>query len=75
MTVEGFIRQIIGWREYIRGIYWLKMPQYADENFLQAKRDLPWFYWDGNTKMNCLRQCVIETKETHMHTIYSASWC
>ncbi len=61
-AVEGFIRQIIGWREYIRGIYWLKMPQYADENFLQAKRDLPWFYWDGNTKMNCLRQCVIETK-------------
>ena len=62
-AVEGFIRQIIGWREYVRGIYWLKMPDYADENSLQAKRDLPWFYWDGHTKMNCMRQCILETKE------------
>ena len=62
-AVEGFIRQILGWREYVRGIYWMKMPDYADENFLQAKRDLPWFYWDANTKMNCVRQCVLETKE------------
>ncbi len=62
-AVEGFIRQILGWREYVRGIYWLKMPDYQDENFLEAKRDLPWFFWDGKTKMNCLRQCVLETKE------------
>jgi deoxyribodipyrimidine photolyase-related protein len=62
-AVEGFIRQIIGWREYVRGIYWLKMPDYVDENFFEAKRKLPWFYWDGKTKMNCLRQCVTETKE------------
>lgn len=62
-AVEGFIRQIIGWREYIRGIYWLKMPDYANENFFQAKRKLPEFYWTGQTKMNCLSQCVLETKK------------
>ncbi len=62
-AVEGFVRQIIGWREYVRGIYWLKMPEYVDENFLKAERDLPWLYWSGDTQMNCLRQCVLETKE------------
>ncbi len=62
-AVEGFIRQILGWREYIRGIYWLKMPDYAEQNFFSAKRNLPEFYWTGNTKMNCLRQCVHETQQ------------
>ena len=62
-AAEGFIRQILGWREYVRGIYWLKMPSYAEENFLNARRDLPWFYWSGETKMNCLKQCVNETKQ------------
>jgi len=62
-AVEGFIRQIIGWREYVRGIYWLKMPDYEVENFLNAKRALPDLYWGGPTKMNCLSQCVKETKE------------
>jgi deoxyribodipyrimidine photolyase-related protein len=62
-AAEGFIRQIIGWREYVRGVYWLKMPGYADENFFDAKRPLPWFYWSGETKMNCLRQCVTETRQ------------
>jgi len=62
-AVEGFIRQIIGWREYVRGIYWLKMPDYSNENFFEAHRRLPDFYWTANTKMNCLRQCVIETKK------------
>lgn len=61
-AVEGFIRQIMGWREYVRGIYWLKMPNYQEENFFSAKRDLPAFYWDANTKMNCLRQAILETK-------------
>jgi len=61
-SVEGFIRQILGWREYIRGIYWLKMPQYKLENFLVAKHALPQFYWTGKTKMNCLKQCITETK-------------
>ncbi len=61
-AVEGFIRQVIGWREYVRGIYWLKMPEYAEENFFEASRHLPDFYWTANTKMNCLHQCVTETK-------------
>ena len=62
-AVEGFIRQIFGWREYVRGIYWMKMPRYGDENFLEAKRKLPALYWGGDTHMNCLKQCVSETKE------------
>ena len=62
-AVEGFIRQIIGWREYVRGIYWLKMPEYPEENFFKAERDLPDFYWTANTQMNCLRQCVLETQQ------------
>lgn len=62
-AVEGFIRQIIGWREYIRGIYWLKMPDYENQNFLEAKRKLPSLYWGADTQMNCLKQCVAETRE------------
>lgn len=62
-AAEGFIRQIMGWREYVRGIYWLQMPEYKELNFLEAKRPLPEFYWTGNTKMNCLQQCVKETKQ------------
>ena len=60
---EGFIRQILGWREYIRGIYWLKMPKYENENFLDAKHGLPQFFWDADTKMNCLKQCINDTKK------------
>ncbi|MEL6919395.1 MAG: cryptochrome/photolyase family protein, partial [Pseudomonadota bacterium] len=62
-AVEGFIRQIIGWREFIRGVYWLKMPDYADSNELNATRDLPDWFWTGETRMNCLRQSITETKE------------
>ncbi len=69
-AVEGFIRQILGWREYVRGVYWLKMPDYADENFFEATAPLPEFYWSANTKMNCLRQCVLETrKNAYAHHI------
>ena len=57
-AVEGFIRQIIGWREYIRGIYWLKMPDYLDSNFFNHRRDLPDFYYTGDTDMACLREAV-----------------
>ena len=62
-AVEGFIRQILGWREYVRGIYWLKMPEYKEANFLEAKRPLPDFYWTAETQMNCMRQCISETKQ------------
>lgn len=68
--VEGFIRQILGWREYVRGIYWLKMPDYTKSNALNATRHLPDFYWTGDTDMNCMRQVVEETqKNAHAHHI------
>lgn len=62
-AVEGFIRQILGWREYVRGIYWLKMPDYKQANFFEANRPLPDFYWTAETQMNCMRQCISETKQ------------
>lgn len=57
-SVEGFVRQILGWREFIRGVYWLKMPHYADMNHFQHDLELPSFFWDGNTDMNCMRQSM-----------------
>lgn len=62
-SAEGFIRQILGWREYVRGFYWYFMPGLKESNFLQAKQKLPDFYWTGKTKMNCMSQCVNDTKE------------
>ncbi len=61
-SAEGFIRQILGWREFIRGIYWYHMPEYKTQNYLQATATLPKMYWDGDTPMNCLKQCINETK-------------
>lgn len=60
-SVEGFVRQILGWREYVRGIYWRHMPQYINMNALDAKLDLPGFYWKGNCKANCLAQAIGQT--------------
>ncbi|MBS3805449.1 MAG: cryptochrome/photolyase family protein [Oleiphilaceae bacterium] len=57
-AVEGFIRQIIGWREFVRGIYWLNMPGYADENRLGNQNPLPWFYWTGKTGMRCMEKAI-----------------
>ena len=62
-SVEGFVRQILGWREYVRGIYWSEMPDYLDRNALGAHMDLPGFYWSGDTDMACLRQAIGQTLE------------
>lgn len=56
--IEGFVRQILGWREYMRGIYWAHMPSFAEKNFLEHTRKLPSWYWSGHTKMNCLKQSI-----------------
>jgi len=60
-AAEGFIRQILGWREYVRGLYWRFMPGYRDENALDAREPLPWFYWSGQTRMACMREAVGHT--------------
>lgn len=69
-AVEGFIRQILGWREYVRGVYWLKMPDYLSSNFLNATAPIPDFYWSGDTDMNCMRQVFRQTHdEAYAHHI------
>lgn len=60
-AAEGFIRQLIGWREYVRGIYWLRMPEYAELNGLDNQRALPAFYWTGDTDMRCMAQVIGQT--------------
>lgn len=56
--LEGFVRQIIGWREYMRGIYWNEMPNYANLNYFNNSEKLPTWFWTGNTKMNCLKDAI-----------------
>lgn len=60
---EGFIRQILGWREYMRGIYWREMPSYAQRNKLENNNPLPSFFWTGDTQMNCLKQAITQSLE------------
>lgn len=60
-AVEGFIRQILGWREYVRGVYWLHMPGYLGRNTLSAREPLPGLYWSGDTDLQCLRESIGQT--------------
>lgn len=60
-AVEGYTRQVLGWREFNRGVYWLYMPKLLEENALNAQEELPDLYWTGETDMNCLKQCVGQT--------------
>jgi deoxyribodipyrimidine photolyase-related protein len=69
-AVEGFVRQILGWREYVHGFYWHVMPGYEDRNALEATRPLPGFYWTGETEMRCLREAVGSTaRHAYSHHI------
>ncbi len=63
-SVEGFVRQVLGWREYVRGVYWSEMPDYLELNALQANQPLPGFYWHGDTDMHCLRVVIEQTLAT-----------
>ncbi|QLG88043.1 cryptochrome/photolyase family protein [Chitinibacter bivalviorum] len=62
-TVEGFVRQILGWREFVRGVYWARMPAYGQLNALEHQRSLPSWYWNGQTKMNCLKHAIAQSLE------------
>ena len=69
-AVEGFIRQILGWREYVRGVYWTNMPEYAGKNFFAHTRALPAWFWTGKTNMNCLSHAITQSLEqAHAHHI------
>jgi deoxyribodipyrimidine photolyase-related protein len=60
-SAEGFIRQILGWREFMRGVYFLDMPQLATDNFYDHQNALPKWYWSGDTQMNCMKNCIEQT--------------
>ena len=62
-AVEGFIRQILGWREYVRGVYWRFMPGYLERNALEAHEPLPWVYWSGETRMACMAEALAHTRD------------
>ena len=68
--VEGFVRQIVGWREYMRGMYWKEMPEFAVKNVLENHNPLPKFFWNGDTKMNCLKHAIGQSlDEAYAHHI------
>jgi deoxyribodipyrimidine photolyase-related protein len=66
-AVEGFIRQVLGWREFVRGVYFLHGPEYVEKNALDATADIPDFYWTGDTQMRCLSECAGQVAE-HAYT-------
>ena len=63
-AVEGFVRQVIGWREFVNGVYWLKMPGYLESNALAATRPLPGFFYSADTDLHCLRCTLSEVRDT-----------
>lgn len=69
-SAEGFIRQILGWREYVRGVYWARMPGYTASNVLEHHRKLPEWFWTGETRMRCLQHAIGQSLEhAHAHHI------
>lgn len=69
-SVEGFIRQIIGWREYVRGVYWYRMPRYEQSNFFEHQLPLPNWFWNGETKMRCMATAISQSlQQAHAHHI------
>jgi len=62
-TAEGFIRQILGWREYIRGYYWSNMPSLQGDNYFNHRLPVPNWFWDGKTRMNCLKYTISQSLE------------
>ncbi|UPY34948.1 cryptochrome/photolyase family protein [Sediminicoccus sp. KRV36] len=62
-AAEGFIRQVLGWREYVRGLYWLKMPGYGATNALAAHRPLPEFFWKGDSGLRCMDAAITQTRD------------
>jgi len=65
---EGFVRQVLGWREFVRGVYWLDMPGIREANHFRHARKLPAWYWTGDTRMNCMKQAIGETlKQTRIN--------
>jgi deoxyribodipyrimidine photolyase-related protein len=72
-AVEGFVRQILGWREFVRGMYWLRMPEFLDDNYLDAQENLPDVYWTGDTEMQCMQQAIGQTLQHgyahHIHRL------
>lgn len=68
--IEGFVRQIVGWREYMRGIYWNEMPGYASKNYFEHKQPLPHYFWSGDTNMNCLKHTLQQSlNQAYAHHI------
>jgi len=75
-TAEGFIRQIIGWREYIRGFYWAHMPEYVEQNVFDHTRALPGWFWNGQTRMRCLAHAIGQSLEqAYAHHIQRTLRC